>query len=188
MRIVKNVGLGFFVMFVLLLVIMQHSIKEVHAASAEVIDLQVQQAMESLYKNSPSAKILGQKAKGILVFPSVVKGGFIVGGQYGEGALLKGGKHSGYYSTVQLSYGLQIGGQKYGYALFFMSDSAMDYFENSGGWEAGGGPTIVAFDAGASKSASSTTLKADIYSFHFEQKGLMAGIGMQGTKITKINK
>lgn len=158
------------------------------AASAAEIDRDVKGALEKLYAKSPKAKSLGEKAKGILVFPGIVKGGFIVGGQYGEGGLLKGGKVVGYYNTVQVSYGLQAGIQKHGYALFLMSDAAMKWIDKSDGWEIGTGPSIVVMDAGAASSASTTTLQSEIYAFFFDQKGLMGGLGLQGTKITKMKK
>ena len=158
------------------------------AASAAEINRDFKSALQTLYAKSSSAMELGEKAKGILVFPGIVKGGFLVGGQYGEGALLKGQKTAGYYNTVQLSYGLQAGLQKYGYVLFFMSDSAMNYLDKSDGWEIGVGPSIVVVDIGAASSATTTTLQSEIYAFFFDQKGLMAGLGLQGTKITKINK
>lgn len=158
------------------------------AATAEEIDRKVKSTLENLYAKSPAAKALGEKASGILVFPSVVKGGFIVGGQYGAGALLKGGSTAGYYNTVQLSYGLQAGAQKYGYVLFFMSDSAMSWLDRSDGWELGVGPSIVVVDIGVAKAMTTTTLQSQIYAFFIDQKGLMAGIGLQGTKVTKIDK
>lgn len=160
----------------------------VMAAGAKQIDHDTASALEALYEKSPSAKIMGEKAAGILVFPSIVKGGFIVGGQYGKGALIRKGEHNGYYETVQISYGLQAGLQKYGYALFLMNESAMKYLDRSDGWELGVGPTIVVIDMGAAGSVSTTTAKADIYAFFFNQKGLMAGLGIQGTKITKLSK
>lgn len=147
------------------------------AASAAEIDRDAKTALEGLYAKSPAAKALGKKAKGILVFPGITKGGFLVGGQYGEGALFKGGKTVGYYNTVQLSYGLQIGLQKYGYALFLMTDSAMDWIDKSDGWEIGVGPSIVVVDTGAASSATTTTLQSEIYAFFFDQKGLMGGLG-----------
>lgn len=137
---------------------------------------------------SATAKTLGEKAKGVLVFPGIVKGGFVVGGQHGEGALLVNGKTAGYYNTVQVSYGFQAGVQKYGYALFLMSDSAMKWLDKSDGWKVGTGPSIVVVDVGAAKSATTTTLQSEIYAFFFNQKGLMGGLGLQGTKITKIKK
>ena len=158
------------------------------AATAAEINRDVKSALEKLYAKSSSAKTLGEKAKGILVFPGIVKGGFMVGGQFGEGALLKGGKAAAYYNTVSASYGLQIGVQKYGYALFFMSDSAMSWLDKSDGWEIGTGPSIVVLDTGAASSATTTSLQSEIYAFFFDQKGLMGGLGLQGTKITKIKK
>jgi lipid-binding SYLF domain-containing protein len=106
----------------------------------------------------------------------------------GEGALLKDGKAAGYYNTIQVSYGLQAGIQKYGYALFLMTDSAMKYIDKSDGWEIGVGPSIVVMDVGAATSATTTTLQSEIYAIFFDQKGLMGGLGLQGTKITKIKK
>ena len=158
------------------------------AASAAEINRDVKIALEKLYAKSSSAKTLGEKAKGILVFPGIIKAGFMVGGQFGEGALLRGGKTAGYYNTLSASYGLQIGGQKYGYALFFMSDSAMSWLDRSDGWEIGTGPSIVVMDTGAASSATTTSLQSEIYAFFFDQKGLMGGLGLQGTKVTKIKK
>ena len=158
------------------------------AASAAEIDRDVEAALKELYVSSPAAKDLSTTAKAILVFPSIVKGGFMVGGQYGEGALLKGGKTAGYYNSVAASYGLQAGLQKFGYALFFMNDAALKYLDNSEGWEIGVGPSIVIVDKGTARALTSTTAKDDIYAFFFDQTGLMAGLGLQGSKITKINK
>ncbi len=158
------------------------------AASAAGIDRDVTNALADLYKQSPKAKELGKKAKGILVFPGIVKGGFIFGGQYGEGALRKKGKTVGYYNTVALSWGLQAGLQKYAYAMFFMTEPASKYLDNSSGWEVGGAPNIVVVDKGLAGSLSTTTLQNAIYVFFFHQNGLMAGLGLQGTKISRITK
>jgi lipid-binding SYLF domain-containing protein len=158
------------------------------AASAAEIEKGANAAQKKLFAKYPSAKDLAQGAKGVLVFPGVVKGGFMVGGLYGEGALRKGGKTVGYYSTVAASYGLQLGLQKYGYALFFMTDSALSYLDRSDGWEIGVGPSIVIVDDGMAKSMTTTTAKDDVYAFFFDQKGLMAGLGLQGSKITRIKK
>jgi lipid-binding SYLF domain-containing protein len=157
-------------------------------ATAAEINRDAKIALEKLYAKSPQAKALGEKAKGVLVFPGITKGGFMVGGQFGEGALLKGGKTAGYYNTVQVSYGLQAGIQTYGYALFLMTDSAIKWIDKSDGWEIGTGPSIVVMDTGAATSATTTTVQSEIYAFFFDQKGLMGGIGLQGTKITKIKK
>jgi lipid-binding SYLF domain-containing protein len=158
------------------------------ADTAAEIDREVDVAIEKLYSHQPAAKALAAEAKGILVFPGIVKGGLIIGAQYGEGALRVKGKTTGYYRTVAASYGLQAGVQKFGYALFFMTESALTYLQTSDGWEIGVGPSIVIVDEGIAKSLTTTTAKSDIYAFFFDQKGLMAGIGLQGTKITKIEK
>ncbi len=158
------------------------------AASAAELSHDVKSALDKLYAKSATARALGEKANGILVFPSIVKAGFIVGGQYGEGALIEGGKIAAYYSNVQASYGLQAGVQKFGYALFFMTDSALKWIDKSDGWELGVGPSIVVVDIGAAKSMSTTTLQSEIYAFFFDQKGLMGGLGLAGTKITRIEK
>jgi lipid-binding SYLF domain-containing protein len=160
----------------------------VFADTAAEIDREVDVALEKLYSHQPAAKALAAEAKGILIFPGIVKGGLIIGGQYGEGALRVKGKTAGYYNSVAASYGLQAGIQKFGYALFFMTDSALQYIDKSDGWEIGVGPSIVVVDEGIAKSLTTTTAKSDIYAFFFDQKGLMAGIGLQGTKITKLNK
>jgi lipid-binding SYLF domain-containing protein len=157
------------------------------AASRAQIDMDVDQALQQLYASTPLAKLLSSEAKAILVFPSVVKMGFILGVQGGNGALRKNGVTVGYYNTVAASYGLQAGIQKFGYALFFMSGSALQYLNNSDGWEIGVGPSIVIVDAGMAKTLTTTTAKKDIYAFIFSQKGLMAGLGLQGSKITRIN-
>jgi lipid-binding SYLF domain-containing protein len=162
--------------------------KPVFAASAAGLREDAAAALDALYKQQPAAKALGDRAKAILIFPNIVKAGFIVGGAYGEGVLRKGGKDVGYYSSVAASYGLQAGAQSFGYALFLMTDSAVKYLNKSEGWEIGVGPSIVIVDEGLAKNLSSTTLQKDVYGFIFDQKGLMAGIGIQGTKVTKISK
>ena len=145
-----------------------------------------QAALQQLYTKVPAAKTLGSKAHSILVFPSVKKAGLVVGGQYGEGTLLKGDAAVAYYKTTGASVGLQAGGQQYGYALFLMNQKALDQLNAASGFEVGVGPTVVVVDEGAAKNLTSTTLKDDIYAFVFAQKGLMAGIGLQGNKISKI--
>lgn len=157
------------------------------AASAKEIDQEVRKALASLYNQNDAARALGKEARGILVFPNIYKAGFIVGGQGGDGALLKGGKTAGYYRSLAASYGLQAGAQKFGYALFFMNEAALKYLDASDGWEIGVGPSIVVLDEGIGKSLTTTTGRSDVYAVIFDQKGLMAGIGIQGSKITKIS-
>jgi lipid-binding SYLF domain-containing protein len=143
-------------------------------------------ALQSLYAKVPVAKDLGSKAAAILVFPEVTKAGLGIGGQYGEGALLKKGAASAYYKTTGASVGLQVGAQKYGYAMFFMNAKAIEQLNKANGFEVGVGPTVVLVDEGMAKNATTTTMKEDIYAFVFGQKGLMAGLGIQGNKISQI--
>lgn len=150
------------------------------ADSSYEIDRDVKFALTKLYGSSSDARALARRAKGILVFPSIVKGGFIFGMQYGEGALLMRGRTAGYYNTISSSYGFQAGVQTFGYALFLMSDSAFTHLNSSGGWELGVGPSIVVLDAGRARALTTTTARDDIYAFFFDQKGLMAGAGLSG--------
>ncbi len=157
------------------------------ADSASTISRDASTALSSLYARVPGTRELGAKAKGILVFPKIVKAGFIFGGQGGDGALRKGGKTVAYYRNVAASYGFQAGIQSFGYALFFMDDDALGYLNKSGGWELGTGPSLVIVDEGFAKSLTTTTLQKGVYAFIFDQKGLMGGIGVQGSKITRIH-
>ena len=158
------------------------------AASAAELDRDSKAALAALYAKQSAAKLLGGKAKAVLVFPEMVKAGFMFGGQVGEGALLQNVKTTAYYNSVAASYGFQAGIQKFGYALFFMNDEALAALDSSKGFEVGMGPSIVVVDAGVGKSLTSRTIKDDVYAFIFDQKGLMAGLGLQGSKITKISK
>jgi len=158
------------------------------AATAAELNREGSAALTKLYATTPKAKELAALAKGVLVFPSVVKAGFMVGGLFGEGVLVKGGKAVAYYNTVAASYGFQAGVQKYGYAMFLMTDKALQYLDKSDGWEVGTGPSIVVVDKGVAGGLSSTSIRDDVYAFIFSQTGLMAGLGLQGTKITKIEK
>jgi lipid-binding SYLF domain-containing protein len=157
------------------------------AAGAAEIDRDVTAALQTLYANTSGAKDLDDKAKGILVFPNIVKGGFLVAAQYGDGALRKTGNTVGYYRSLAASYGFQAGIESFGYILFFMDDASLQYLNNSEGWELGTGPTLVVLDQGFGKNFSTTTLQQGVYAFIFDQKGLMGGVGVQGSKITKIN-
>jgi lipid-binding SYLF domain-containing protein len=158
------------------------------AATSKQIHREARSGLRELYSTTPEAKKLGSSAKAVLVFPSIIKAGFFFGAQHGEGALFSGSgdKVGGYYSTSAASYGLQAGVQKFGYALFFMTDNDLNYLKKSNGWEIGTGPSVVIVDKGMATSLTTTTLKPGVYAFAFNQKGLMAGFGLQGAKITKI--
>jgi lipid-binding SYLF domain-containing protein len=161
----------------------------IHAqpTTAAVAAADVYDALNKLYSKEPTANMISGKAVGILVFPKIVKAGLMIGGQHGEGALLKGGKIVGHYASTAGSYGLQAGVQSFGYVLFLMNDKAIQYLDKSDGWELGVGPSFVVVDSGKAKTMTTTTLRDDVYAFIFGQKGLMAGMGLQGSKITKLD-
>jgi lipid-binding SYLF domain-containing protein len=151
------------------------------------IDRDADAALKQLYASTPATRELAQRAKGILVFPTVVKAGLMGGAQYGSGgALRKKGKTVAYYNTLAGSHGFQAGMQSFSYALFFMDDEALRYLDQSGGWEVGVGPSVVVLDSGTASTLTTTTAQDKVYAFVFGQEGLMAGAGIQGSKITRI--
>jgi lipid-binding SYLF domain-containing protein len=155
------------------------------AASASVLEKNAKAALHVLYASNPKAAAIGKEAKAVLVFPNVVKGGFLVAAHRGDGVLLVNGRAVAYYNLVGGSYGLQAGVQKSSYAMFFMNDASLNYLKKSGGWEVGTAPSLVVVDSAVAGSLSTTTLNKGIYVFFFNQKGLMGGLGLQGTKITE---
>ena len=158
------------------------------AATAEDLDQDSRQALQALYSAQPVAETLSRTAKAVLVFPNIVKAGLVFGGGYGEGVLLKDSKVVDYYNSVTGSWGLQIGAQSYGYVVFLMTDDAVRYIEDTKGWEIGVGPTVVVVDEGVAKNLSTSSLKDDAYAFIFSQQGLMAGVSIEGTKISPIKR
>lgn len=158
------------------------------ATTAEELNKDADNALQQLYKSNPVAADLAKHAKAILAFPNIVKAGFVFGGSYGEGVLLKKAKYVDYYNSVTASWGLQAGAQSYGYAVFLVSDKAVKYLEESHGWEIGVGPTVVVVTEGVAKNLSTSTLKDDAYAFIFDQQGLMLGVSIEGTKISRIKR
>ncbi len=158
-----------------------------HAASARQINDDARQALNSLYATQPKTRPLAGSAKGILVFPKIIKAGLIIGGQTGDGVLWVNGHARGYYNLSAASFGLQAGAQTFSYVLFFMTDAALKYLQNSDGWAIGSGPSVVVVDKGVAASLTSTTATQDVYAFPFGARGLMAGLGLEGSKITRIH-
>jgi len=156
------------------------------AASKAELATDANIALNKLYSSNPTAKLIGSRAKAILVFPSIVKAGLVFGGAYGEGALLSGGNVERYYNSLSGSWGLQAGAQSYGYVVFLMTENAVKYIHQSDGWEIGVGPTVVVVDEGVARNLSTSTLKDDAYAFIFDQQGLMAGVSIEGTKVSPI--
>ncbi len=161
---------------------------QVASAADAKLDAEVKASLDGLYQSTPAAKALSESAKAVLVFPKIVKGGFVIGAQLGDGALLQNGATESYYNIAAASYGLQVGIQSFGYAMFLMTDSAVEYLRTTNGFELGVGPSIVVVDAGMAGSLSTSTLQSDIYAFTFGQTGLMAGLALEGTKITRVKK
>ncbi len=159
-----------------------------HAESVADLNNEANQSLQKLYSTHPFAKQLSKRAKAILVFPNIIKAGLVFGGAYGEGVLLEGGKADKYYNSVSGSWGFQAGAQSFGYAVFLMSDKAVNYLDKSQGWEIGVGPTVVVVDEGAAKNLSTSTLKDDAYAFIFDQQGLMLSVSIEGTKISRIKR
>ncbi len=157
------------------------------AAAAQSLDKSAATALDALYKTSPAAKALGEKAKGILVFPDIKKAAVLVGGQTGKGVMFADGKAVAHYRADGVLVGLEAGAQSFAYALFFLSDKALQSLHESKGFELGTDPNIVLVDGGAAKNISTTTTQADVYGYVFGQKGIMGGIAVQGLKITQLD-
>ncbi len=163
------------------------SAQSAQAASASEIDHNAREALQVLYRTHPVAEKLSHEARGILVFPKIVKAGLIVGGSFGEGELIRQDAPSEYFNSVSGSWGLQAGAQSYGYVVFLMNRKAIRYVHRTEGWEIGVGPTVVVVDEGAAKNLSTSTLKDDAYAFIFDQQGLMASVSIEGSKISHIH-
>jgi lipid-binding SYLF domain-containing protein len=158
-----------------------------NADKRQAINASVDETLSRLYTTVHGSRELVGKARGVLVFPSVVQAGFWIGGQYGQGALRVGGQHSGYYSTAAGSFGLQIGAQSKGVIFLFMTQDALDRFRNSQGWSVGGDATVAVLQVGANGNVDSSTATAPIEAFVLTNAGLMAGVSLEGTKISRLD-
>jgi lipid-binding SYLF domain-containing protein len=143
------------------------------------------EALHQLYNQNPKAQTLGEKAVAVLVFPNVLKAGFMVAAQRGDGVLFKNGQAVGYYNITSAGYGIQAGIQKLSYALFFMDEDSLKYLKKSDGFDLGTAPSLVVLDKGVGGNLSATSLQKGIAAFIWGQQGLMGGLGLQGTKITR---
>jgi lipid-binding SYLF domain-containing protein len=159
-----------------------------YAAEASDLDRDSAQALQHLTQTNHTAAEIARHARAVLIFPNIVKAGLVFGGAYGEGTLMKGGHVVDYYNSVTGSWGFQAGAQSYGYIVFLMTNKAVEYVNKSDGWEIGVGPTVVVVDEGVAKNLSTSTLKDDAYAFIFSQQGLMAGVSIEGTKISRIHR
>ncbi|MBK5124328.1 hypothetical protein IQ288_31305 [Burkholderia sp. R-69980] len=157
-----------------------------NAGKRESINADVNSTLARLYSTANGSRELVAKARGVLVFPSVIQAGFWVGGQYGEGALRVGGQTAGYYSTAGGSFGLQIGAQSKAIIFLFMTQDALDRFRNSEGWAVGADATVAVVKMGANGNIDTSTATAPVQAFVLTNAGLMAGVSLEGTKITRL--
>jgi lipid-binding SYLF domain-containing protein len=156
------------------------------AASASEFNASASAALDRLYESSPRARALTDRSLAVLVFPKITKAGFVVGAMSGNGVLFIHGQPARYYNITAASYGLQAGVQTFSFAMFFVTPSALDYLDRSNGWQVGVGPSVVVVDQGMAKTMNTTTLSQDVYTMTFGQRGLMGGLGLEGSKITQI--
>ena len=158
------------------------------AASAQEIDIRVSAALDTFKKEIGGGEAFLQKAEGVLVFPEVMKAGFGVGGEYGEGALQIAGKNIDYYSTAAASIGFQLGAQLKTIILVFLEKGALDKFRNSSGWEVGVDGSVALIELGVGKDINTVNISDPIVGFVISNKGLMYNLTLEGSKITKLKK
>ena len=163
------------------------AVSDAHASSRARLTADGMRALRKLEATEPRSRRFARNARAVLVFPTIVKAGLVFGGQTGDGVLLSNGRAEGFYNISGGSWGLQIGGQTFGYALFFMNESSLRYLRRSGGFSVGAGPSIAVINKGAGADVDTTTLSQDVYAFPFNEKGLMADLTLKGTKITPIH-
>lgn len=179
---IRSILAAFLVMAVALPVV------NAQAASKEELDAEVRATLKKLYQERPAAKELGRNAKGVLVFPTVVKGGIGIGGEFGDGALLVNNRIKAYYRTISASIGFQFGAQARSQVIMFMTNDALRNFQNSKGWEAGVDGSVAIAEFGAGGTITTETAKAPIIGFILDNKGLMYNLTLEGSKITRIDK
>ena len=158
------------------------------AQTAAELSAAVQKTIANCYQTVQTCKEFGNKASGMLVFPEVTKAAIGVGGEYGEGALLVGGKPAGFYSTSAASIGLQLGAEQRSQIIMFMTDEALKKFQTSDGWEIGGKAGVTVIDTGMSGKIDTTSFNEPVVGYIFGEKGLMADLSFEGQKISKIQR
>jgi lipid-binding SYLF domain-containing protein len=157
-------------------------------AQTDKLDRNARTALDSLYASAPGAQALGERARAVLVFPDVKKAAFLLGVQSGEGVLFQDGKVAGHFSIGGIQGGLEAGAASYNYALFFLSDDALQsLLSRRDGFDIGVAPNVVLVNVGATKEATAATARADIYGYVFGEKGLIGGVSLQGVKITRVD-
>ncbi|VCU71513.1 hypothetical protein PIGHUM_03598 [Pigmentiphaga humi] len=151
------------------------------------INTGAEEALNRLYAAVPGSREMASKARGILVFPNVVAAGFVIGGEYGEGALREGGRTTGYYSTASGSFGFQAGAQSKALIFMFMNQAELDRFKNSNGWKAGVDGSVAVVKAGVNAGIDTNTARSPVVAFALTNAGLMANLTVEGTKVSKLD-
>jgi lipid-binding SYLF domain-containing protein len=181
--------LSLFVFITLIVTSLNLSFSSVaNAASATEIDIGVTETIKRFKKEIPGGTEFLKKAKGVLVFPSVIKVGFGIGGEYGEGALIIGGKTDSYYSTAAASIGFQLGAQSKSLVVVFMTTESLKHFQSSKGWKAGVDGSVAVIEWGVGEDINTIDIEDPIIGFVFSNKGLMFNLTLEGSKFTKLIK
>lgn len=157
------------------------------AASLDKLNADAEAALARLVATEPVSADMIDRAAGVLVFPQITKGGLVIGAAGGEGVLRIDGEPTAAYRSTALSYGLQAGITTFGYVMVLMDQKSLDYVSESAGWEIGSGPNVTIADEGFARKFSTTSLQEGIYVFFIDQKGFFAGVGLEGTKITRVS-
>ncbi len=179
----KTLCAAFFALFALVA-----AAPESHAASAREIDAGVRATLDKFFHKVGGARELADKSVGMLVFPSIVKAGFGIGGEYGEGALLIHGRNAGYYNSVSGSFGFQIGVQERSVIIAFMTPEALDQFRKTAGWKVGADASVAIITVGAGGAIDTNKITSPVVGFILDPKGLMYNLTLEGSKITRITK
>jgi lipid-binding SYLF domain-containing protein len=157
------------------------------AGSAREIDMDVRDTLDRFFYKVGGARELANKSVGLLVFPSVVKAGFGIGGEYGEGALMIRGETAGYYNMISASVGFQLGIQERSVIIAFMTPEALGQFRNTAGWKIGADASVAIVTVGIGGSIDSNKITSPVVGFILDPKGLMYNLTLEGTKISRIN-
>ena len=155
-------------------------------ADATTINTRANAALERLYQTAPGSKEMVQRAKGVLVFPSVIGGSFVLGVEHGRGELLVGGRVRGEYTTTAASVGWQAGGQSKAVIYVFNTEDALKKFKASEGWSVGADAQVTVGKVGANSTIDTTTAQQPVVSYVLTNVGLEAGVSLNGSKISRV--
>lgn len=184
----RNKHISYIAIFCLFIALFSVTPKTSFAASATEINIGVTETIKRFKEEISGGEEFLKQAKGVLVFPSIIKAGFVVGGEYGEGALQINGKTVDYYSTAAASFGFQLGAQSKSVVLVFMTNDALNNFRDSKGWKAGVDGSVAVIEWGVGEDINTVDIKDPIIGFVFSNKGLMYNLTLEGSKFTKLEK